>query len=229
MPRQAYNKAMRGLLLLVLCASFAIAGKDTESPPVGAENKVVSVTATAFIDRADITRLAGTDLGPYVTALQVTVQPKAGKLRIGRDDFVLLTFKNGERTKPLAPSELGSRADMTLKAVRVGPDGPMAGQNTPIWGMPGTGNTVQMPSNGAHAGNASGVNTTTAVVNDNKDKDKGKRKDPVVELLKQKVLPEEETDQPVSGLLLFNLEKQKLKDLELIYQTSDGPLKVRFK
>jgi hypothetical protein len=25
------------------------------------------------------------------------------------------------------------------------------------------------------------------------------------------------------------LEKQKLKDLELIYQTSDGPLKVRFK
>jgi hypothetical protein len=228
---------MRASLLLALILSLSlislsIIAKESDYTPGIAGNKIASVTATAYIDRDEITKLAGTDLGPYITAVQVTVQPKAGKLKIGRDDFVLLTFKDGEHTKPLAPSELGKHSDMTLKAVRVGPDGPMAGQNTPIWQTPGTGNTVQLPSNGAHTGNAHGVDTTTAVVNDEKDtkeKTNGKKKDPVVELLKRKVLPETETDQPVSGLLLFNLEKQKLKDLELIYHTSEGPLKVRFK
>jgi hypothetical protein len=184
-----------------------------------AENRVVSITATPYMERSEVTQAAGADLGQYVTAVQVTVQPKAGKLRIDRDDFTLLTFKNGERTTPLAPSELGSRADITVKGLQVGPDGPLADHHTPLWSVGGM-STTQTGTKTAPA--------PTTVANDNKD-GSYKKKDPLVELLKQKVLPEKETDQPVSGLLLFNLEKQKLKDLELIYKTSEGPLKVRFK
>ena len=207
--------------LLVFSALAKDKDKDKDFTPGLAENKVASVTATPYLEQAEVSKVAGADLGPYVTAMQITVQPKAGKLRIDRDDFTLLTFKNGEHTKPLAPSELGKRADITVKAMQVGPDGPLADHHTPLWSVPGMGNTTQ-------GGNGHTVPVTTAVVND-KDKEPYKKKDPLVELLKQKVLPEKETDQPVSGLLLFNLDKQKLKDLELIYQTSDGPLKVRFK
>jgi hypothetical protein len=48
-------------------------------------------------------------------------------------------------------------------------------------------------------------------------------------VLKEKILPEKETDAPVSGLLYFPMEKQKLKDLELIYKTPEGKLTLRFK
>jgi hypothetical protein len=218
--------------LLILCAfglcTFGLTfakdkdkEKEKDFTSGAAENKVVSITATPYLERDEVTQAAGADLGPYVTAMRITVQPKAGTLRIDRDDFTLLTFKTGEHTTPLSPSELGSRTDITVKAVQVGPDGPLADHHTPLWSVPGMGNTVQ-------SGNGKAAPNTTTVVNDKKDT-AYKKKDPLVELLKQKVLPEKETDQPVSGLLLFNLDKQKLKDLELIYKTSDGPLKVRFK
>jgi hypothetical protein len=215
---------MRTLLLCALLVVTAAArdknkDKDQDFTPGVAENRVVSITATPYMERAEVTQAAGADLGQYVTAVQITVQPKAGKMRIDRDDFTLLTFKNGEHTTPLAPSELGSRADITVKGLQVGPDGPLADHHTPLWSVGGV-NTTQ-------TGNKA-TPTPTTVANDNKD-GSYKKKDPLVELLKQKVLPEKETDQPVSGLLLFNLEKQKLKDIELIYKTSDGPLKVRFK
>jgi hypothetical protein len=87
---------------------------------------------------------------------------------------------------------------------------------------------MQLPGGGAHAGNGAGGSEVAATVNQDKSKDKGKN-DPVLALLKQKVLPDKETDGPLSGLLIFDLEKQKLKDLELVYTTPQGPLRLRFK
>jgi hypothetical protein len=216
---------MRTLLFCALLALSAFAKdkdkeKEKDFTSGVAENKIVSITATPYMERAEVTQAAGADLGPYVTAIKITVQPKAGKLRIDRDDFTLLTFKNGEHSTPLAPSELGARTDITVKGLQVGPDGPLADHHTPLWSVGGL-NTTQ--NDGAKS-----VPNPTTTANDNKD-GTYKKKDPLVELLKQKVLPEKETDQPVSGLLLFNIEKQKLKDVELIYKTSDGPVKVRFK
>ena len=52
---------------------------------------------------------------------------------------------------------------------------------------------------------------------------------PLLDVLKQKVLPEKETEAPVSGLLYFPMEKQKLKDLELWYRTPEGKLVLQFK
>ena len=50
----------------------------------------------------------------------------------------------------------------------------------------------------------------------------------MVGVLKQKELPETKTDKPVSGLLYFPMEKQKIKDLELRYTPGDDKITMRF-
>ena len=55
------------------------------------------------------------------------------------------------------------------------------------------------------------------------------RRNPLLDSLTDKMLPEKETDQPLSGMLYFPMEKQKVKDLELIVTTPSGKLNLRFK
>ena len=56
----------------------------------------------------------------------------------------------------------------------------------------------------------------------------GKVDAPLLKVLNEKIMPEKKSDGPVSGLLYFPMEKQKQKDLELIYNTPDGKLTLRF-
>jgi hypothetical protein len=51
---------------------------------------------------------------------------------------------------------------------------------------------------------------------------------PMLKVLEEKTLAEKETSEPVTGLLLFPLEHQRLKDLQLEYSTPGGPLKIVF-
>ena len=43
------------------------------------------------------------------------------------------------------------------------------------------------------------------------------------------ILPEGKTDKSVSGLLYFPMEKQKMKDLELLYGGKENRISLRFK
>ena len=45
----------------------------------------------------------------------------------------------------------------------------------------------------------------------------------LAKVLDEKVLPEKKIDQPVSGLLYFPMEQQKMKDLELVYGGKEKP------
>jgi hypothetical protein len=149
--------------------------------------------------------------------LAVTVTPKAPKYKVNPDDFMLRTDSDGERTHPLAPSQIAGKADLILHEVRsktVGVNNP-----GPTWGIGGMGG-------GMGTGNGAGGTTTTSTVNKEKLTEKH---DPLYDVLKQKVLSEKETDGPLSGLLIFNLEKQKRKDLELVYTTPKGVLRLRFR
>lgn len=221
-----------GLPLLPLLVVGLAPGKDKDKDktlnPGHAENAAVAISATAYTERSEIQQLIGSDIGPYYTVLQVTVTPKAAKYKVDPDDFLLRTDKDGERTHPLAPSQIGGKADLVLHEVRTPTVG--VGNNGPVWGgVPGTGSQpMQLPGNGGSMGNGAGGSTVAATVNQDKDKDKGKH-DPVLDVLKQKVLPDKETDGPLTGLLIFSLEKQKVKDLELVYTTPQGPLRLRFK
>jgi hypothetical protein len=218
-------------LLSLFALAGMLAGKDKDKTlnPGRAENAAVAVTATAYTERSEIKGVIGSDIGPYYTVLQVTVTPKAAKYKVDPDDFMLRTDKDGERTHPLAPNQVVGKADLILHEVRTPTVG--VGNNGPVWGgMPGTGTQpMQLPGNGGSAGNGAGGSTVVGTVNQDKDKDTKGKHDPVLDLLKQKVLPDKETDGPMTGLLIFNLEKQKLKDLELVYTTPQGPLRLRFK
>jgi hypothetical protein len=43
------------------------------------------------------------------------------------------------------------------------------------------------------------------------------KRDPMLDVLKRKILPEKPTSEPVTGLLFFPLEKEKPKNLVLVY------------
>ncbi len=47
-------------------------------------------------------------------------------------------------------------------------------------------------------------------------------------LLDSRILPEGKTGKPVSGLLYFPMEKQKMKDLELHYGGRENRISLRF-
>jgi hypothetical protein len=47
-------------------------------------------------------------------------------------------------------------------------------------------------------------------------------------MLDEKILPEGKTAKPVTGLLYFPMEKQKLKDLELLYGPKEARVSLRF-
>ena len=195
--------------------------------PGRAENETVNIEATAHIDAAEFPQLVGAEIGAYFTVVQVTVTPRKGKIKIDRDDFLLRTYHDGERTNPLAVSEIAGKADMVVHEEHVGPS-EATGRTGPVL-------DCRSDYGRRGAGAAHPKVLTATVAKDDGDGDsktsKGKKtKDsPLAIALKKSMLPDGETDHPVSGVLIFNLEKQKLKDLELDYNTPEGMLRVRFK
>ena len=68
-----------------------------------------------------------------------------------------------------------------------------------------------------------GAETKTSVSNTSKGDN------PLLDTLKEKILPQRETNDPVTGLLYFFFEgKHKLKDLELMYKSPAGRLVLDF-
>ena len=85
-----------------------------------------------------------------------------------------------------------------------------------------------MPGNGGSAGTGPGVDGPLQAKVDAAPK--SDKVNPLLAILKEKVLPEKEITEPVTGLLYFQIEgKLKPKDLELYYKTPGGKLTVRFR
>lgn len=83
------------------------------------------------------------------------------------------------------------------------------------------------PSNGVGVGTSgsSQVDTskvTVKITNDEQD-------NPLEKALDAKMLPRKKTAEPVSGLLCFPMEKQKMKDLEIQYGGKENRITLRFK
>jgi hypothetical protein len=84
-----------------------------------------------------------------------------------------------------------------------------------------------MPGGGAGVGTGGEGDTgdTKATVRSSaRDKE-----NPIEKVLADKMLPEKKTDKPTSGLLYFAMEKQKMKDLGLIYGGRENRITMRFK
>lgn len=193
------------LVLFVMAAGWLAGAADKRI--VGAargENQDLILQVTLYLDRASVKDLIGTDLEGHFILAEVKIDPKFGKeIAIDRDDFVLRTDKNGEKATPFAPSEIAGKETLVVSQQRIG-----GNEGSILYG-----------------GVAPNVNGGAVV------KDSGTPKDQALEnVLNGKVLPEKKTDQAVSGLLYFSMEKQKLKDLELDYGgRGENRIVLRFK
>jgi hypothetical protein len=191
------------------------ADKKTPSTTRG-ENQDLVLDVTLYDDPVLVKDLIGTDLGGHYILAEVKIDPKYGKdIVIDRDDFQLRTNKDGEHTTPFAPSQIVA-SDALVVAQSKGPSAASPG-------MVIAGPLVIRGGLGGAAGPAEDSDAKAAA-------DGGQKKeDPLKKLLEEKVLPEKKTDQAVSGLLFFPMEKQKRKDLELLYGGRENRITLRFK
>lgn len=201
------------------CAAL-LGAADKKVPLHSTENGLVEITATAFADRESVKQVLGSDLGGHYIVVEVHLTPRDGaKLDVHLDDFTLKTDRDGERTTPFAPSQIAGRGALVVTTGATSGGTVMAGAPGPPMGPYG-GLGGGMIGGGGGEG---GTEAHATMKSGSKEKP-----DPMLAVLKEKILPEKETDAPVSGLLYFPMEKQKLKDLELIYKTPDGKLFLRF-
>lgn len=219
---------------LVAPLLLAMAFGATKAPPAGsATNPVASVEAHLYLDRAAMKTLVGEDPGPNVIIVELSLTPAKGKtIDVKLDDFLLRSDKDGQKSQPFTPTQIAGSTVMVISS-RAGEQGTGMGDNRGpgfgIPGIPGMGRRPQsLPGDQPTAGTAT-ADTSTAVAS--VDDKAGPAKDsPLLVALKEKVMVEKETQEPVKGLLYFVIEdKHKIKDLELLYKTSAGRLSIRFK
>ena len=179
----------------------------------------MELSATLYVDKASIQQLLGSDLGGYYVVIDVHISPRTDeKIKLFRDDFQLRTDRDGERSKPFAPSQIAGRGALVVTRTYDGTS-VAAGNNRPTL-------------SGGIGGMGGGMGNTPANVTNSAKMDRNAKNDDnaLLGLLTEKVLHEGEIDKPVSGLLFFPMDpKQKIKDLELTYAGPGSRLTLRFR
>jgi hypothetical protein len=203
------------VLLILACALFAA---DKKPLPNQAGNDDIDISGTVFLERQEVQQAVGVDLGPRYVVVRIKVAPKADAgLRVGPDDFTLLSRKDGERSPALEPSQIFGKGELVVKAAQTQPGGDGTRTNGPVWG----GVTVRAGSNKKKAESED----TPEPKLDNTIEE-----NPTIAVLKEKILPDIETKKPVEGLIYFIMDgKLKAKDVSLIYKGPAGKLVIDFK
>jgi hypothetical protein len=216
-----------GWISLALCGAALAADKTL--PIERTSNETVEITAS-LLDKDQILKELGSDLGGGILVLRVTVRPLTEKpVKVSRDDFLLISDRDGQRTQPFAPSQIAGNSTLVVRSGQATAGGTMGQPSGPVWGgIPGTmGRPRQGPGNGGAVGNTPGTTATEAKVDKAESKDK---ENPLLAVLKEKILPEKDISDPLTGLLYFPIEgKVKPKDLELHYRLQGSKLALRFK
>ena len=202
------------ILTVAMCLSGA--PKKVTAMARGENNDLI-LNVTIYIDAASVKEALGDDLGGHYIVAQVKVEPKYTKeITIDRDDFTLRTDKNGDRTQPMAPSQIAGGGALVLTGVQgPGGDGAERSRGWSIGGM------------GMGGGNGSGGAVDPSKVKATMEN--GEKDNPLKKMLEAKVLPEKKIEEATTGFLYFPMEKQKMKDLELIYGPKQNQIRIRFK
>jgi hypothetical protein len=207
-------------ILFVTAISFLASG-ERKPLPGQAGNDDIELVASVIIDRDEIKQALGADLGANYIVARMKVTPKTEKpLRISADDFTMICRKDGQRTVAMSPGQIAGRGALVVKAAPDQPGGLGTTTNGPIWGGVGMGR-----SNGA--GNSKGA--ASGEVEATMDKESGAKENPLLAVLKAKILPDTDSLEPVEGLLYFPIDgKVKPKDLAVIYKGQAGRLIIEF-
>lgn len=208
-------------LCLLFCGVLLAAEKKLTGPVRGG-NDVLDITATVLVDKDAVTQALGRDPGLPLIVVNIKVVPKGDSMvQIWRDDFTLLLSRDGQKSQPLEPGQIAGRGGMVVSSQGVAGSGGAMG-NGPTFGIPGIGRM-----GGGGVGNAPTTTETKTTIQTNT----GEADNPLLQVLKDKVLPEKETNDPQSGLLYFLLDGKppKAKDLTLIYKFPGGKVILDFK
>jgi len=213
---------MRARLMIGLLGALSALGAD-KSLPNQAGNAKLSLSGTAITDRAEITALMGVDLGEGFIIVKIKASPQTlAPLRVGIDDFTLVSRKDGEKSGAMSPTAIAGSGAMIVTAGAPQSGGGLGTRTNPM-GMPGG---IPVPGNGGGIGNTGRIESGMAEVRTEQRKDE----DPRLAALEAKVLQDRETLDAVEGLLYFNLEgKLKPQNLGLIYAGPAGRLIIDFK
>ena len=215
-----YNSISTAVLLprfIPALALFAVAlfAADKKLPIEENSNDQLAINASAILDRDQIKQELGSDPGADIVVVRVTLRAVSDKpVKVSHDDFLLISDKDGQRSEPYEPGQIAGADSLTVT-----PTGMKKGSTRPSFGgMIGLG--------GGGIGNASATPTPDVKVEAQHDD----KQNPLLEILAQKILPEKEFTESLSGLLYFQIVgKVKLKDLELRYKGPAGRLALRFK
>jgi len=210
------------LFIALLATVLTVGAAKKNVATAKAENEDLILTVTMHIDPADIKEVIGDDLGGHYIVAEVNVEPKFGKdIALDHDDFVLRTDKDGERTRPYAASQIAGNGALIVSHVQ--------GQGAASPGWQNTKVPVVRPPGMGGNGIGGGSETDTSSAKATPQTDEGKKENPLKKTLEGKVLPQGKTKEPVKGLLYFPMEKQKMKDLELVYGGQENRIRLRFK
>jgi hypothetical protein len=211
---------------LIVCGMLLLApvsAKEKRLPSGDAANEAVRVEATC-LDSAQLKETFGTDFDNLFAVIEVTITPKvSGKaLDVHLDDFLIRSEQTGEHSGPLAASQIAGQGALVVHQR----------DNKPKSGI-GFGGGIGGIMMGGGGGGAPPPEAKVEVKN-------SETRDPLLDVLKRKILAEKPVNEPVTGLLFFPLEKEKPKNLVLVYTTpvSDSEkqaekqiekLRIRFK
>ena len=209
---------MKLILIFTLVLTLALAG-DKKPLPGQAGNDDIELVGSLILDRQEIEQALGADLGAGYVLARVKVTPKSDKpLHIGVDDFTMLSRKDGQRCSALEPSQIAGKGALIVKRAANQPGGAGTATNGPIWGGIGP---IQ--------GGSGNHQAASAPVDPHLESGKDQKDNPLLGVLKAKVLPDAESTEPVEGLLYFLIDgKFKPKDLRIIYQGPAGKLIMEF-
>lgn len=199
------------LFASLLCFAPLYAG-DRKQLPGQAGNDDVDLEGSVILAHDEVTSAVGGDIGEGYVVVRIKVIPKGEKpLRIGPDDFTMISRKDGQRSMALAPSEIAGKGELIVKR------GTADGGKTGLYAG-GIGGGL-----GSSPGTVQRDVIKGTQINDNA------KENPALASLTEKVLPDKESKTPLEGLLYFSINgKLKPKDVALVYKGAAGKLIMEF-
>lgn len=225
------------ILALAAFAGLLSSGADKTEWRGQASDSKVALDARLYIDKDEMKKLLGHDPGPSIVIVEITVTPAPGTtLKLDREDFLLRSDRDGQRSRPLDPAQIAGSAVMVISS-RGGTQGTgMAEERRVPWGVPGIpgGSPTGGPPRGIPVpGQSPNVGTATADTSEavaSIEENREKKSNPLLEALQTKQLAAGPLEAPRTGLLYFLIEgKVRAKDLELVYRKAPPRLSIRFK
>ena len=218
---------MRLLATITLVLLPAAVAADKKVGPAKAGDDAIELVGTVASGKEAAAKLLGVDPDMELIVVDLRLVPKNdGKVKVSRDDFTLISRRDGQRSQALHPAQIAGSSSLMVSSRGPGSSGGMVSQNRgPIWGgVPGTGDRPRRLGGDEEASGPVDPGETRSAITTDKNQE-----NPLLTALRQKELSIAEHSEPASGLLYFIFDgKHKVKDLELMYKGPGGTLMLDF-